>query len=155
MSTAVARKRQAKAEDSQKRAALALKAYRMRLKGASWWDIAEECSVTEAAAAHLIDEQMREAVTLVGEAQRSKMLAMEIARLDALQAGIWQTAVNGDVQAIDRVLKIIAQRAKLLGLEDTTKQDVQINTVVISGNTDEYIRALQAYRHTGTLEIEA
>ena len=153
--TAVSRRKQSKAEEQHKRATLALKAYRMRLKGSSWWDIAEECSVTEEAAAFAVDEQMTEAVKLVTEAKQAKLLTLELDRLDAMQNSIWNLAMSGDMQAIDRVLKIIAMRSKLLGLEESTTQNVQIGAVVVSGNTDEYIKALQAYRMGAPLEIGA
>lgn len=42
---------------------------------------------------------------------------VEIARLDALQAAIWPDALDGDVTAVDRVLKVIAARCRLLGLD--------------------------------------
>ncbi len=44
-----------------------------------------------------------------------EILQLELERLDALQSGIWDKARSGDFEAIDRVLKIIQQRARLLG----------------------------------------
>lgn len=41
---------------------------------------------------------------------------IELARLDALQAGCWEAAVSGDRIAIETVLKVIQQRCRLLGL---------------------------------------
>ena len=45
---------------------------------------------------------------------------LEVARLDALQAASWDDALTGDVRAVDRILRIITLRAKLLGLVDQT-----------------------------------
>lgn len=41
---------------------------------------------------------------------------MELARLDALQAGCWDAAMSGDRIAVETVLKVIEQRCRLLGL---------------------------------------
>lgn len=43
----------------------------------------------------------------------------EFARLDALLAAVWEDAVSGNMAADDRVLKVIAARCRLLGLDQT------------------------------------
>ncbi len=50
--------------------------------------------------------------------------ALELERLDALLAGLWELARNGQTDAIDRVLKVMDRRAKLLGLDAATKHAV-------------------------------
>jgi hypothetical protein len=42
---------------------------------------------------------------------------LELERLDAMLLGLWQQARNGDVNAVDRALRIAERRAKLLGLD--------------------------------------
>jgi hypothetical protein len=44
--------------------------------------------------------------------------SLEVARLDELQLASWDHAMTGDPQAVDRVVRIINLRAKLLGLFD-------------------------------------
>ncbi|MCA9241981.1 MAG: hypothetical protein KDA37_17340 [Planctomycetales bacterium] len=46
--------------------------------------------------------------------------AIELARLDALQAALWERAMTGDVKAAGMVLRIIEQRTRLLGLDKPT-----------------------------------
>ena len=41
---------------------------------------------------------------------------LEATRLDALQAAVWAQAVGGSLQALQTVLKVMEQRAKLLSL---------------------------------------
>jgi hypothetical protein len=50
---------------------------------------------------------------------RRDILALELERLDDLLKGLWQEAVrkSPDHAAVDRVLKILERRAKLLGLD--------------------------------------
>jgi hypothetical protein len=43
---------------------------------------------------------------------------VELRRLDRMLRGLWNKAVQGDPQAIDRVLKIMQRRAKMLGLDE-------------------------------------
>jgi hypothetical protein len=42
---------------------------------------------------------------------------MEVMRLDEMLAGLYGSAMAGDVAAVDRVLSIMARRARLLGLD--------------------------------------
>lgn len=42
---------------------------------------------------------------------------LEAIRLDRLQAAVWTKALGGDLPAVDRVLKIMERRARLLGLD--------------------------------------
>jgi len=44
--------------------------------------------------------------------------ALELARLEALQAAIWDDAMRGDIRAGRAVLRIIDQRVRLLGLRE-------------------------------------
>jgi hypothetical protein len=42
--------------------------------------------------------------------------SLEVTRLDELQLASWDSAMTGDPQAVDRIVRIINLRAKLLGL---------------------------------------
>ena len=44
---------------------------------------------------------------------------LEMSRLDALLQAVWEKAIGGKYEAIDRALKIMDRRAKLLGLDKT------------------------------------
>ena len=46
---------------------------------------------------------------------------LEALRLDEIQAKIWDKAIAGDYRAVDRVLRIMERRAKLLGLDAPVK----------------------------------
>lgn len=51
-------------------------------------------------------------------------IALELRRCDRLINTLWNDATDGKPGAIDRVLKVMERRAKLLGLDAPTKQDV-------------------------------
>ena len=55
---------------------------------------------------------------------------LEVQRLDALQVGLWDKAVSGDVKAVNAVLRIIEQRSRLLGLDKPEATSVGSGTVV-------------------------
>ena len=50
-----------------------------------------------------------------------ELLNLELARLDDLLLGLWADARKGNVAKVDRVLKIMARRAALLGLDAPTR----------------------------------
>jgi hypothetical protein len=50
---------------------------------------------------------------------------IELERLDKLIKALWEKSEKGDFGAIDRVIKIMERRARLLGLDSA--QDVNVN----------------------------
>lgn len=46
-----------------------------------------------------------------------EVLALELARLDEMHAGVWMSAVRGDDKAIGAALRIMERRTKYLGLD--------------------------------------
>ena len=125
---------------------MAVRAYKMRRDGMSWWDIAEDLGIPEHAASALVSEKIAAVADLIDIGQRRVLLTMELDRLDQLQRAVWADALGGDTKAVDACLKIIDKRAKLLGLENATWQQVTNNTIVVQGNTNEYVAALQAVK---------
>jgi orotate phosphoribosyltransferase-like protein len=121
----------------------AVRAYELRASGTSWWDIAEELGISEGQAANLVAHKIAAAARLVDEGYKRTLLAMEIERLDRLQQTLWDRALGGELRAVDQILRIITTRAKILGLENAVTNNVTNNTVVVAGNSEEYIAALQ------------
>jgi hypothetical protein len=122
---------------------LARRAYDMRQQGRSWWDIAEELGISEQLAQRRVDEAIARASQLIDDYTKRSMLAMEIGRLDRLQQAFWDDAIGGDVRSAEFILKVSAQRTKLLGLDDMTSNQQTISTVIVQGTSNEYIEALR------------
>ena len=93
-----------------------------------------------------VKDELAEAAALVTEGARRDLLDLEIDRIDRLQLAVWDEALAGDRQAVETVLKLIMSRAKLLGLEDAASASSGIHTVVVQGNSEEYIAALRKIR---------
>lgn len=49
----------------------------------------------------------------------------ELSRLDAMLTGLWPSARNGAGAAVDRVLKIMERRARLLGLDAPERKRIE------------------------------
>lgn len=69
---------------------------------------------------------------IVGRWQREQVaniddwIQIELHRLDRLLNGLWTTASDGQLDAIDRVLKIMERRARLLGLDKRVAQSIEL-----------------------------
>lgn len=147
---AASKKAVAEANEAERRTELARQAHALRLEGRSWWQISEELKITEALASGLVSDAIKEASSLADEGAKRQMLSLEIARLDALQRAVWAAAMTGDTRSVETALKIIAQRSKLLGLDDAIAgKQVTNNTIVVPGNPVEYVAALRAMGNGG------
>lgn len=48
---------------------------------------------------------------------RQEAIRLEAERMDALQEGIWDKAVNGDARAVEVCLKVLERRSRMFGLD--------------------------------------
>lgn len=81
-----------------------------------------------------------EAISNLGEnAQENaaKMRDQEVADLGVLEETLMERAAEGNMDAMDRVLKIKERRAKLMGLDAPAKTESKSTTVVYGVNLDE------------------
>jgi len=133
---------------------LALHALQLRASGATYKQIAEVLGLPNLMAAYrLVTQEVDNAI----RESAQEILELELTRLDRLQMAVWADAINGHVQAIDRVLKIMEQRARLLGLyerpaqQDDPRQQHGVIIIPAESSTDEYIAGLKAIRGELTL----
>lgn len=89
----------------------------LKLAGADWAAIARQLGYSGAAAACKDVTRALEAATREQREQAEMLRQVELARLDRIQVGLWTAAAAGDPRAAEVVLKVIAQRIKLLGLD--------------------------------------
>lgn len=113
----------------------ATKVVQLRAAGATWSDAARAAGYSgpgtaRAAVVRWLNRQPAE--------DRELMRQVEGLRLDRLQMAVWSRAINGDLQAIDRALKIISTRMEMFGLAAPTR------VVIENGQLDEEIRELCA-----------
>ncbi len=100
-----------------------VRALELLAKGLSYDEIARQVGFTNRGCAH------RAVAKALAERQVEDidaLRAMENARLDALQAALWDQAMAGDCRATTAILRIIDYRIRLLGLDRrrTTDDDL-------------------------------
>jgi hypothetical protein len=99
-----------------------LKAFELRKAGKTYDEIARELGYSNRGAAQkAVMGTMRKLLSEPAEEVRK----MELARLDTMFADLWnaraRTNDKGDPTTVDRLLRIMERRAKLLGLDAPTK----------------------------------
>ena len=89
---------------------------KLRLAGLTHRAIAAQLSIAPSTAY----KRVRHALDGVNQRttqEAESLRALELARLDELQCALWEQALAGELKAVDRVLKVMERRAKLLGLD--------------------------------------
>jgi hypothetical protein len=138
------RKRQSQARAE--RRSKTIQALGLRASGATYRQIGDALGVSEPTAWRLVQ---RESESMIRESA-SEVLELELQRLDRMLMGLWPDAIDGNVPAVLATLRIMEQRAKLLGLYDRPAQQDDVpsaGVVIIRGETQEdYIAGLRAMR---------
>ncbi len=111
------------------------KSLELRMAGYTYEKIGEELGITAQAAFAAV----KRAITNQAKKRSEDVETyrqMQLHQLDKLQSSLWDKAINGDVNAVDRILKILDRRAKLLGI-DAEKDEHIIPSVTIHVVTDQ------------------
>lgn len=108
------------------------KALELRKAGVSYESIASVLGYKSASGAH---RAVGAALKKTLQEPADDLRNLELERLDKLLSGLWSRASGGNEYAVDRILKIMERRARLLGLDAPTKQDItskgeQVNVVL-------------------------
>ena len=90
-------------------------ALELRAAGRKYTEIAEALNYSSPQHAHRDVKIELEALV---KTPAQDVLAGELDRLDKLLQGVWAEARRGNVQAVDRVLRIMERRSKYLGLDN-------------------------------------
>ena len=93
-----------------------VKALELRLSGKSYRQIGAELGSNRQTAYEDVQFMLHEHCAETAEEVRGQ----EVQRLDVLLLAHWENAKTGDLKAGEFVLKTMGQRARLLGLEQTT-----------------------------------
>lgn len=96
------------------------KALELRRMGFGFQEIANQIGCSLGAAHGYVKSALVDAMGQI-EAHSVEIRAEEISRLDGMLRGLWPDARKGNHGAVDRVLKIMERRAKLLGLDAPAK----------------------------------
>jgi len=112
----------------------------LRRAGATYDEIARATGYATPQGAYLAyGRALKRTLTNAGS---EELREMELDRLDRLQRAVWPKALNGEYPAVDRVLKIMNQRAQYLGLYAPTKMQVEA-TVYDTGTIESEVARLR------------
>ena len=89
-------------------------AVNLRKAGMSFEEISRQLGFASASGAYAA---VRSAMDKTLREPADALRQMELSRLDAMQERVWDGVLGGDKDSINACLKIMAQRARLLGLE--------------------------------------
>ena len=89
-------------------------ALELRKSGATLEAIAEAVGYRSRQAAH---DSIKRALAAIPRLAAQQLRDLDVDRLDRLIFAMWPRALRGDAEAVNSVLRILAQRARLLGLE--------------------------------------
>ena len=117
------------------------KALELRASGQSIRAIAGKLGVSKSQVQRDIEKELRAAAE-----ERRKIAGLivdlELAKLDALEENAWGHIAAGELSAIDRVLRSMERRAKLLGLDKTGEAGD-------AGSLDDLVAAIREARQRG------
>lgn len=91
-----------------------IQALNLRKAGATFAEIAAELGYSSPSGAY---EAVKAALEKAFSEPAEELRQLELARLDEMQAGLWEGAIAGDPDAVNAVLRLMGHRARLLGLE--------------------------------------
>lgn len=100
-----------------------LRALELRKAGRTFVQIGAELGISHQAANKLVKQALDDLAAAAHETAED-MRRLDLERLDAMHAGLWEAAANGKWLSVDRVLAIMERRAKLAGLDAPAKQQV-------------------------------
>lgn len=96
----------------------------LRLAGMDFETIADRLNYANRQAATRDFHRAIAAARLEERQAVENLREVEGQRLDRLQAAVWAKAIKGDLKAVETVLKVIAQRSRLLGLDAPVKTEL-------------------------------
>lgn len=128
----------------------------LRGAGLDYRSIARQLGFRSVSSAHdAVARCLKATVREPGEEVRQ----LELSRLDAALAGIWRRVIGGELGAVDRMLKIMDRRARMLGLdaqpppaaetrpgEGSSEPTVSLAEILDIDSADEAQAALRVHR---------
>lgn len=99
----------------------------LRQAGVTYADIADRLGYAASSGAY---KAVMAALDKTLQEPADELRRVELARLDRLQSSVWLAATGGDMTALDRILKIMERRARLMGLDAPVK--IGVNITVLS-----------------------
>ena len=121
-------------------------ALELRAAGRKYREIAEALDYSSPQHAH---RDVKAELDALVKTPAMEVLAEELDRLDKMLQGLWTEARRGNLQSIDRVLRIMERRARYLGLDAPDRVAVEATvrtTVEIATEIEAIVDAIREQR---------
>lgn len=125
-------------------------ALELRLAGARFEDIAVRVGYADKSGAQ---RAVTRALTSTLQPAADELREVEASRLDRLLLSVWQQALAGDLKAVDRALRILDQRARLLGLNLPARAELDVT--VSPAEEIEVVRRIREWKAARDQEASA
>lgn len=112
---------------------------RLRRQGLTWDMIADKVGYSNASGAHTA---YKSALKRIIYSEVIEIRNVEQDRLDIAQSAIWPDVLQGDLPAINTLIKIMDRRAKLLGLDMPIRVQQEVTVWNGDGQLDDEIQRL-------------
>ena len=124
------------------------KIYHFKRAGVSFEEISERLEMTVPDVIRGYRAYMVAMVSEYSLAERDHIIAMDLARLDEMMTPFYVQGTEGDKEGAEVTLKIMAQRMKLMRLDQPSPEELAHTTqvIVVTGGKEDYERALRAGR---------
>jgi hypothetical protein len=99
---------------------LRAEAFELRKAGATYEEIGRSLGITAQSAHETVTRALKASVE-ASSRDAASIRALELERLDSLLKGLWPAASKGNPASVEKVLKIMERRARLLGLDAPVK----------------------------------
>ena len=121
------------------------KAVEMRKAGATYSLIATQLGYADESGAFRAVHRALQALNEKIAEDLTEMKRLELERLDRLMVTLWPKATQGHLASVDRVLRIMERRAKLLGLDAPTKGEHKVSATFQATEEPMTLEEAQAY----------
>jgi hypothetical protein len=115
----------------------------LRKAGASFDAIAKQLGYSDPSGAH---RAVTRALDRIPNEAAASLRVVEAERLDRLLLAVWKDALAGDLKAMDRALRILDQRARLLGLNLPVKAEVDMSVSQVDPGEIEIVQRIKAWK---------
>lgn len=106
------------------------RALELRKAGATYEQIGQQLGMTRQSA-HKAVKTALESIAKESSEEAAEVLVLELERLDQMLTGLWVSARQGNVASVDRVLRIMERRSRLLGLDADSTTRLEGTTIQV------------------------
>ena len=106
-----------------------LRALELRKSGHTYEQIADDLGINVSAAYRHVVLALQAIREKTNEAA-DEVRTLEITRIDTMIGVLWPRVLKGDYLAMDRVIKLMERRSKMLGLDAPAKSEITSDGVV-------------------------